>query len=111
MLFNISFPTHYIVPLLHSILDLDPEKSLKSQLAPAEGDDGVPLKDDPKYVKYYKMMKMGLPKEAVQHAMTRDQMDPRYVLCLVSVVDPRLLMWHVCTLTHPLPYLPVAFWI
>ena len=64
---------------LYSILDLDPEKSLKSQLAPAEGDDGVPLKDDPKYVKYYKMMKMGLPKEAVQHAMTRDQMDPRYV--------------------------------
>ena len=78
-MFNISFPTHYIVPLLHSILDLDPEKSLKSQLAPAEGDDGVPLKEDPKYVKYYKMMKMGLPKEAVQHAMTRDQMDPRYV--------------------------------
>lgn len=60
-------------------MDLDPEKSFKSQLAPAEGDDGVPLKDDPKYVKYYKMMKMGLPKEAVQHAMTRDQMDPRYV--------------------------------
>ena len=63
-----------------SILDLDPEKSLKSQLTPKEGeggdDDGPPLKDDPKYVKYYKMMKMGLPKEAVQHAMTRDQLDP-----------------------------------
>ena len=43
----------------HSILDLDPEKSLKSQLnPPKEGDgkkdgedDGPPLKDDPKFVK------------------------------------------------------------
>lgn len=38
-----------------SILDLDPEKSLKSQLKPKEGegdvDDGPPLKEDPKYVK------------------------------------------------------------
>ena len=59
-----------------SILDLDPEKSLKSQLAPAEGDGGPPLKDDPKYIKYYKMMKMGLPKDAVKHAMARDQLDP-----------------------------------
>ena len=40
-----------------SILDLDPEKSLKSQLEPkrSEGgsDDGEPpLKDDPKYGKF-----------------------------------------------------------
>jgi len=64
----------------HSILDLDPEKSLQSQQKPEEGDDdGLPLKQDPKYVKYYKMMKMGLPKEAVKHAMARDQVDPRCV--------------------------------
>jgi len=49
--------------------------------ADASGDkDGEPkLKEDPKYEKYFKMMKMGLPKEVAQHAMTRDQMDPRYV--------------------------------
>jgi len=59
-----------------SILDLDPEKSLKSQQAPKEEDTGPPLKDDPKYTKYFKMMKMGLPKEAAKHAMVRDQLDP-----------------------------------
>ncbi|KAL7552298.1 hypothetical protein ACHAWF_015542 [Thalassiosira exigua] len=60
-----------------SILDLDPEKSLKSQLKnDADEDDGPPLKEDPKYVKYFKMMQMGLPKQVAQHAMTRDQLDP-----------------------------------
>ena len=34
------------------------------------------LKDDPKYSKYFKMMKMGLPLPAVKHAMTRDGLDP-----------------------------------
>lgn len=29
------------------------------------------------------MIKMGLPKEVVKHAMTRDELDPRYV-CLFS---------------------------
>ncbi|KAL3808775.1 hypothetical protein ACHAXA_005500 [Cyclostephanos tholiformis] len=37
---------------------------------------GPKLKDDPKYEKYYRMMRMGLPKEAVRHAMTRDNLDP-----------------------------------
>ena len=32
-----------------AILDLDPDKSLKSQLK--SEDDGPPLKDDPKYMK------------------------------------------------------------
>ena len=71
--------------MLCSILDLDPEKSLESQLEPKEGEvvDGPSLKDDPKYQKYYKMMTMGLPKYAVKHAMTRDRMDPRYVFCVI----------------------------
>jgi len=56
-------------------LDLDPEKSLKSQTE-SSADDGPPLKEDPKYIKYFKMMKMGLPKEAAKHAMTRDGLDP-----------------------------------
>jgi len=57
------------------------EKKDGDAAAAASGDeDGEPkLKDDPKYEKYFKMMKMGLPKEVAQHAMTRDQMDPRYV--------------------------------
>lgn len=37
---------------------------------------GVPLKDDPKYTKYFKMLKMGLPMGAVQNAMERDGLDP-----------------------------------
>jgi len=33
---------------------------------------GVPLKEDPKYSKYFKMLKIGMPMEAVKHAMERD---------------------------------------
>lgn len=39
-----------------NIMDLDPEKSLSSQLR--SDDDGPPLKEDPKYSKYFKMLKM-----------------------------------------------------
>jgi len=61
-----------------SIMDLDPEKSVASQLKQEEEEDeedvdkGLPLKD----AKYFKMLKMGLPKGAVQNAMTRDGEDP-----------------------------------
>ena len=37
-----------------TIMDLDPDKSLASQLKKEE-DDGPPLKDDPKYQKYFKV--------------------------------------------------------
>ena len=38
---------------------------------------GLPaLKDDPKYEKYFKMLKLGMPKEVVKHAMVRDGEDP-----------------------------------
>lgn len=44
-----------------NIMDLDSEKSLQSQLkkvdAPPANND-LPLKDDPKYHKYFKMIKM-----------------------------------------------------
>lgn len=56
------------------ILDLDPEKSLKSQRS--ENDDGLPLRDDPAFQKYFKMFKMGLPDGAVRNAMQRDGVDP-----------------------------------
>jgi hypothetical protein len=60
-----------------SIMDLDPNKSLKSQTQEAakEGD-GPPLKDDPEYAKYYKMLSMGLPMGAVKNALTKDGKDP-----------------------------------
>ena len=39
-----------------SIMDLDPTKSVASQMK--KEDNGPPLKDDPKYSKYFKMLKM-----------------------------------------------------
>merc|ERR1712238_188641 len=62
-----------------SIMDLDPNKSVKSQLEnddDKEEDEGPALKDDPEYAKYFKMLKMGLPMGAVKHAVTRDEKDP-----------------------------------
>jgi hypothetical protein len=43
-----------------SIMSLNPEKSLASQLESNEStiDKGTPLKDDPTYSKYFKMLKM-----------------------------------------------------
>ena len=60
-----------------TLLDLDPEKSLKSQRkSETTEDDGPPLKDDPCFSKYYKMLKMKLPRGAVENAMARDGADP-----------------------------------
>ena len=59
-----------------SIIDLDPDRSLESQ---KDGND-PPLQDDPEYMKYFKMLKIGLPKEVVQHALLRDEKD-------ISIVD------------------------
>eukprot|EP00978_Attheya_sp_CCMP212_P035606 scaffold155757_cov33-Attheya_sp.AAC.1 len=60
------------------IMDLDPEKSIKSQTKgeEEEEDTGPPLKEDPEYEKYFKMLKMGLPIGAVKNAVVRDGKDP-----------------------------------
>lgn len=42
----------------------------------SESGDKIFLKDDPKFAKYFKMLKMGLPMDAVKNAMERDGMDP-----------------------------------
>ena len=57
---------------------LDPSVMDSDHSAPAgqESGGGVALKDDPKYAKYLKMMKMGLPMGAVKNAMERDGLDP-----------------------------------
>lgn len=49
-----------------SILDGDPNKPASNKPI------GVPLKEDPMYQKYIKMLGFGLPMEAVKHAMERD---------------------------------------
>jgi hypothetical protein len=84
------------------IMDLDHDKSVASQMKSGDDvDDGPPLKEDEKYQKYFKMLKMvsytstsirigfcnrthpnnillfqGLPMGAVKNAMTRDGLDP-----------------------------------
>ncbi len=61
-----------------AIMDLDPNKSIKSQMKSGEKeeDTGPALKDDPEYTKYFKMLKMGLPMGAVKNALQRDGKDP-----------------------------------
>ncbi len=63
-----------------SVMDLNPKQSLKSQMkggpSGSDGDNGVALKDDPEYSKYFKMLKMGLPVGAVKNALTKDGKDP-----------------------------------
>lgn len=65
-----------------AIMDLDHNKSVKGQLgrkADEEKDIGVPLKDDPEFTKYFKMEKMGLPRDAVRNALVRDGLDPAII--------------------------------
>ena len=37
---------------------------------------GTALKDDPKYARYFTMLKIGMPMDVVKHAMVRDNLDP-----------------------------------
>ena len=61
-----------------SVMELDPEKSIASQTGGGGGgpavDAGPPLKDDPEYAKYFKMLKMGLAMGAAKQACVRDGM-------------------------------------
>lgn len=55
----------------------DPDESDDEGDAEADGDDNdPPLKDDPVYAKYWKMLKVGLPLGAVMNACERDSVDP-----------------------------------
>jgi hypothetical protein len=56
---------------------LDPDVMDGDHNQPAGGNTSdIPLKEDPKYTKYFKMLKMGLPLGAVKNAMDRDGEDP-----------------------------------
>lgn len=75
------------------ILDMDPEKSLASQTGES-ADTGPPMKEDPKYAKYFKMLKMGLPMGAVKNALQRDGLDPAIMdldhdKSVASQLDPK----------------------
>lgn len=58
-----------------AIMDGDHNRPAGAGSDDDEGEDGVPLKEDPKYAKYFKMLKMGLPLGAVKNAMERDGED------------------------------------
>ena len=70
-----------------TVMELDPNKSLASQRKEKEdkakageeeeetADTSPPLKDDPTYGKYFKMLKVGLPVGAVKNALARDGLD------------------------------------
>ena len=60
-----------------SILDMDPTKppEIKKDDGPVYAD-GLAIQDDPKYTKYFKMLKVGLSPPAVKNKMTKDGVDP-----------------------------------
>ena len=72
-----------------SIIDRDPNELIeveskdeesKSEEANSEGPKKIALKDHPAYAKYFKMLKMGLPKASIVHKMKGDGVD-------VSIID------------------------
>ena len=63
------------------VADMDPEKSYASQVKVdvVKIDVDLPLKDDPEYSKYFRMIKMGLPVGAVMNSMQKDGKDPNII--------------------------------
>jgi hypothetical protein len=59
-----------------SILDLDHNKSLSSQRRSTENGSNISLQNDPEWLKYFKMLQMGIPLEAVKNAARKDGKDP-----------------------------------
>jgi len=59
-----------------SILDGDFNKPAPRSETESLSEKRLPLKDDPKYSKYFKMIKIGIPLPAVKQAMVKDGLDP-----------------------------------
>jgi cyanate lyase len=60
-------------------MDFQQDARLEEEMNPAKdaGSGSRPaVKDDPKYARYFHMLKVGMPMDAVKHAMTRDDLDP-----------------------------------
>ena len=62
-----------------SIIDRDPEELVELEESKSEPKK-IALKDHPVYAKYFKMLKMGLPKTSIVHKMRGDGVD-------VSIID------------------------
>jgi len=56
------------------VIEKDPKEL--APVASQEGNEMVPVGEHPKYMKYFKMLKVGLPKEAVQAKMQQENVDP-----------------------------------
>eukprot|EP01038_Epipyxis_sp_PR26KG_P012149 gene12149-16266_t len=60
-----------------SYIDKDPSDLIPLKDEPkSDGVEKVPVSEHPKYVKYFKMLKVGLPKEAVKAKMKQEGVDP-----------------------------------
>lgn len=62
------------------VLDMPPDTATgeferRKKLAVASGS-GIKLKDDERFAKYFRMLKVGLTKDAVKHKMVQDGLDP-----------------------------------
>ena len=64
-----------------SVDDMEREKSYANQVKVDSGkvDAEPPLKDDPEYSRYFRMIRMGLPLAAVMNSMQRDGKDPNII--------------------------------
>ena len=63
-------------------VELDWDKNYEAQTQPAGGESvpsGPPMKEDERFIKYWKMKSVGLPDGAVANAMSRDGVDPKAV--------------------------------
>merc|ERR1711865_1114746 len=58
---------------------LSERKELSMNRKKKEEKENKPLKDDCEYKKYFKMLKMGMAREQVLHAMKRDERDPNII--------------------------------
>ena len=58
-----------------AVLDMDPDKPMPGSGGGGDKGSGGPLKDDPKYQKYFKMIAMHMPRGAVEQKMRADGLD------------------------------------
>ena len=72
------------------VMDLNPEKSVASQLKKEAKDTGPPLKDDPTYTKYFKMLKM----VSSQFAPCSN-LNPRMNCFLLGACTKRLILFRI----------------
>ena len=72
-----------------NIMDLDPNKSVASQLKKEE-DDGPPLKDDPKYQKYFKVCSSSIH---FVHSVSQTSVQLLFSHYLLHPCDSRCLKW------------------